>query len=561
MKKTGCLGGGFSIDFLAHPVGFNVRGQPVYRTKVGSVLSLACIALFVTLSWVTIANYLDTSRPVISYESLSLKTKPKINIKQSRLYPIIFFYDQVNYLDAAEAAKYVNPYIMYYKADAKGAPKLLELKLVPCKDLIARGKTDTISVEGEGLVKTNYQQYGHCVDDEEHQVTLGGEDVQGGIELFSIGLYPCILPDGSCKPLASLGRLAISVSFPSALSNYGDYKSPIKYVTESGEFVGLSNSMMLVNYHNLRVNDVMQERGFLSKLETTHSFVSIEKSTSQIRARDSSQTSCTKETFDYCMPYILHNFVITNNKLKVVRSYKGIVESISEIGGMIDLIYLVFGLVYSIYYNTAVKTYFVKEVYGIEKPVSRGTLCCKKSKSDVTSTRSENQSEQRDLFKKALDRLHKDLDMLKLLEELNNIKYFLVSKQGMTAEARGITRSKTFKGLEDFELKQSEHREDEDEGDGDKLPNKILYQQSLETQQLGSAQKESRKSIFSKAISISSPHSANSKSRLSMKTKKSLFNPSKTSGQNPFQKASLEEGDFNSQQQLQKRGSFDEQDN
>ena len=562
MKKTSCLGGSLSFDILAHPVGFNVRGQPAFRTHVGSALSLACITLFVTLSWVTIANYLDTSRPVISYESLSLTTKPEINIKQSRLYPIIFFFDQVKYLDAVESAQYVNPYIMYYGTNSKGEPKLIELKLVPCKELIARGKTDTINVEGEGFVKKNFQQHGHCVDDEEQQVTLGGNEIQDSLEIFSIGLYPCILTDGSCKPQASLGRLAISVSFPTPLNNYGDYKSPIKYVTESNDFVGISNSMILVNYHNLRINDVMQERGFLSKLQTTHSFVSIDKSTSQIRTRDPTQISCTKETFDTCLPYIVHNFVMTNNKLNVVRSYKGIVESVSEIGGMIDLIYLLFGFIYSIYYNKALKEYFVKEVYGIEKPVTKGALCCKKSKSDVTTIRSESPSEQRDLFQKAVDRLQKDLDMLKVLEELNMIKLFLISKQGMQTKGdRSLARSKTFKGLEDIEFKQSEQKEDEDEGDYDKVPNKILFQQSLETQQIGSAQKDIRKSIFSKTISVSSPHSANSKGRLSMKTKKSLFNPSKTPGPNPFQKVNLEEGDFTPQQKIPRRSSFEEQEN
>jgi len=516
------------------------------------------MALFVTLSWVTIANYLDTSRPVISYESQSLTSKPKINIKQSRLYPIIFFNDQVNYLDANEVAQYVNPYIMYYRVNKEGETKMVRLKLVPCKDLIARGKTGTITAEGEGFVKTNYEKHGNCIDDEDQLLTLGGDELEGGLETLSIGFYPCILNDGSCKSLGTLGRLAMSVSFPTPLSNYGDYNSPIKYVTESSDFVGVSNSMMQVNYHNLRVNEVMQERGFLSKLQTTHSFVSVDKSTTQIRTRDATQTTCTEAAFDFCMPYILHNFVMTNNKQKVVRSYKGFVESISEIGGMIDLIYLVFGMAYSIYHSTAVKAYFVKEVYGIDKPVSKRSLCCKKSKSDVSSTRNENHSEQQELFKKAVDRLQKDLDLLRILEEINLIKYFLISKQGMVAESGGLARSQTFKGLEDFNLKQLESKEDEGEGDGSKLPNKMLYQQSLETQQIGSAQKESRKSIFSKAISVSSPHSANSKSRLSMKTKKSLFNPSKASGPKAFQKASLEDGDFNSQQQLPRRGSFED---
>ncbi len=104
MKKGKANSLGSSLDFLSHPVGFNVRGQSAVSTKVGIFFSVICMCLFVTLSWVTIANYLDTSRPVISYETQSLKIKEPANIKQSRLYPIIFFLDQVSYLKPSELA-------------------------------------------------------------------------------------------------------------------------------------------------------------------------------------------------------------------------------------------------------------------------------------------------------------------------------------------------------------------------------------------------------------------------------------------------------------------------
>jgi len=67
---------------------------------------------------------------------------------------------------------------------------------VPCKDLIARGKLDTITAESEGSVKANHKEYGYCVDDENKEYELGADD---SIDLFSLVLYPCALTDGSCK--------------------------------------------------------------------------------------------------------------------------------------------------------------------------------------------------------------------------------------------------------------------------------------------------------------------------------------------------------------------------
>jgi hypothetical protein len=426
MKKGVASSLGSSLDFLSHPVGFNVRGQPAVKTKVGVLFSIICLGLFVTLSWVTIANYLDTSRPVISYETVTLKAKEPANIKQSKLYPIIFFLDQVNYLTPEELAKYVNPYIIYYSKPTVGAVAFERLKLVPCKDLIARGKTDTITVESEGSVKTNYKQHGYCIDDEDKEFMLGDDNA---IDLFSLALYPCALTDGSCKSPTELGKLAASISFPQAVTNFGDYKSPITYVTESSDWVGLNTYFWVVTYHSLKTNEVMQERGFLSKIETTHRFVSEDKTTSQVRNRDSAQTTCPEAQIDNCLPYLVHNFLMTNKKMKIVRSYKGIVESISEIGGLTDLIFMVFVLLYSVYHRTATFEFLIKEIYGLDKP--RSSLCKKKNKAEVQAVGAEADSIDIKVYEKAKVQVEKDLDIVAFIEEMNVIKLFLMESFGL----------------------------------------------------------------------------------------------------------------------------------
>jgi hypothetical protein len=428
MKKASCFGSGFSFDFLAHPVGFNVRGQPTVRTKVGSVLSLICMALFVTLSWVTIANYLDTSRPVISYETQTINIPELINIKQSKLYPIIFFFDQIKYVDPDEVKTYVNPYIAYFNSNKTKEPIEIRLKLVPCKELIARGKTDTITASSDGAVRNNYKDFGYCVDDEGKELHL---ETHNRLEILSVSLYPCALTDGSCKTPDKFGNFAISINFPEAVSNFGDYKRPISYVTETTEWVGLSTFFTVFNYHSLRINEVMQERGFLSKMETTQRYVSVDKLTTQIRNRNSSQTTCPQVDFDYCLPYIVHNLLMTNKKMKIVRSYKGLVESMSEIGGMIGLIFRIFVFMSSFYHSQIINNFLVKEVYGIEKSSKDKNHSAKKIQAKVSNSSTDHEKMSGENYKRAVELVQKDLDILRLLEELNLIKLFLVENYGL----------------------------------------------------------------------------------------------------------------------------------
>ncbi len=544
MKKGPSFVSMVVFDFVSRPVGLNVRGKSTVHTKLGAIFSIVCLALYATLSWVTITNYLDTSRPVISYESQSTKHKEKIDVKKSKLYPILFFFDQVNYLSIDEVYQYVNPYILYYRKPSVGAAVTTRLKLVPCKELVARGKTDTITADSEGFVKANYEKLGLCVDDEGNQVTLGGAEVSDDFELFRVLLYPCTRTDGTCKTQTQLAKLALSVSFPTPQTNFGDYKSPVRYVTESNEFVGVSNMISVVNYHSLRVNEVVQERGFLSKLQTTHHFVSIDKSTSQIRTRDATQITCSETALSACTPYIIHNVIMTNNKMKIQRSYKGIVESISEIGGMIDLIYLIFMILHSAYHGHVIKNFFIKEVYGVDKPASSKPRCCRKKNREVSSGQFESEAEQRELYNKATERLNKDLDMVKILQELNIIKYFLITNCGLTTGSE-LSTSKTLKELENFDHKKKEEVKSDKEAM--KVSQMMLHRSSLKIQHVAPTKKDLGDPNFFKAAPVPASFSAGVKQQPSIKPKKSLFSSSKISGYATVEKPLQEAGDFSSQ--------------
>ena len=265
-------------------------------------------------------------------------------------------------------------------------------------------------------------------------------------ESFSVSLFPCIRADGNCKPQEELSELSFLVSFPTPITNFGDLQSPVKYVNDASEFIGVSNIFNVLNYHSLRVNDVLQERGFLSSLEVTHKFVSTDKFSTTITARDPNLVSCPVFDPKLCTPYISHIFTLTNNKLSIQRSYKGVVESVSEVGGMIDLIYLVFALVYNIYHGSAVDRFFVKELYGIDAPPSKLVRLCKRKNSQGRAADSSQ------LYEQAISRLHKDLDLVGLLEELNTLRFFVLKHTDWSLDSS--SKSDKFRALEASELGQ-----------------------------------------------------------------------------------------------------------
>ena len=127
---------------------------------------------------------------------------------------------------------------------------------------------------------------------------------------------------------------------------------------------------------------IAEQKGFLSKEKTTHSFFSVGKFSTGYFERDPNQITCTSyfDLQNFCNPYYQMEMIVSGTALKITREYKGIVESISEVGGMVDLVYLLFAFFYGFYHQHHFKAGLVERIYGFEpqsksksqKPTSMG---------------------------------------------------------------------------------------------------------------------------------------------------------------------------------------------
>ena len=224
---------------------------------------------------------------------------------------------------------------------------------------------------------------------------------------------------------------------------------------------------------------------------------------------------------------------------------------------MIDLIYLMFMLLHSVHHTAVVRNYFIKEVYEIDKPAPKYTGCCKKKNREVTPVQTESEVEHQNLYNKAKDRLKKDLDIVQILQELNTIKYFLITNLGMPTST-DLSRTKTLKGLDGFDLKQREDRETSKNAQA--ASDQHLHRQSSKIHQAAIIKKESGDTVFSKPMPVSSTYGVGFKQQPVGK-KKSLFSSSKKIWFEPVGKASQQPGDFDPQALAPQKNSFDGSEN
>ena len=437
----------FSIDILAPEVKFFFGGRSSQGTKVGKVLSIACICMFLVLAYIIVSDYFDTSKPRVTQEPIPLSRLPRMNFVRDKRYPMVLF----NFMDGTpipkgDLKKYFSVYFTKQAFYPDKPPDMKYYGVVPCSELVARNKLDTIVVENSGVVKSTYLTFGYCVDIEDDDVNLGGAD-EGVSEVAMFQVGPCVLGN-DCKPKADIGKVGFYVTNPVAYTNYGNYNKPVQYLTEKNEHEFINFGLTLRHKYVYQKTSIVEKKGFLSKEKVTHEFFSIGKLSTGFYSRDSDQTTCVRffDLSDFtCMPYYSFEMIVSGTALKITREYKGVVESMSEMGGMIDIVYLFFAIIYGFYYHRAFKAILVKNVFGFDAPRSlapnkKKVWCLRKTQSSV-----QPQTQEESEYLNASQAAFEMMDIVSLSKQLNVFRG--LSKLFLPENSEGLMQQFFLSGL------------------------------------------------------------------------------------------------------------------
>ena len=104
----------------------------------------------------------------------------------------------------------------------------------------------------------------------------------------------------------------------------------------------------------------------------------------------------------------------------IKRQYKGMVETFSELGGMVDMLFMLFFFPYSIYNHRALKEGLVEAIHGVKKPAksrlqpSRGA----KSAQDQSSSPGDTDAAAAKRYSSLLEQIESSLDVVQITKEL-----------------------------------------------------------------------------------------------------------------------------------------------
>lgn len=356
------------FDFLSKTlvVEFDKRSAPA--SLIGAGTSVAFVGLLLSLTYFIGADYFDTSRPAISRELIPMDYQPTMNIVQEKRVPVVFmrFVDMMP-VSKEELPKYFTLLFAKVVRVPGQAPRREEFHFVPCADLLAKKKASSFSSEQDASVLDSYIKFGYCVDLLKNEdLSLGGSVSQLTASTF-LSISPCVL-GSQCKSKEEISLLGFSVNFQTPYENYGDYINPVKYLDEIGELEHANFGLTLKKKLVYRKNEVFKSNRILGRPTKTHSFFELEKKSATIEYRKSDQLACSSEWADECKPYYLLEQVVSKTLAKTTREYKSFIESVSEVGGILEIVYFFFSSIYGFYSRAYLKKELVRQLFGISKP-------------------------------------------------------------------------------------------------------------------------------------------------------------------------------------------------
>ena len=317
------------------------------------------------------------------------------------------------------------------------------VKIVSCGELVKAGTFDTDFYKNLGTHTNKVEEYGICFDPEDKDLTISGGYATLNATFLSIYVNPCSLEDKSkCADLATITDLWVKYVHLQPAIDLSNKQNPVSYVAFTNELIPVNPDIYLIKEKVLRQSKIVDSSGLLSQNENTKQFTSTIEATPSIVWRNRSDLHSKFEEIDTYVkkPYIEIGFTSGPIKTTISRSYKGVLETAGEIGGLVDLFKVGFVLLYVYHHKNASDTELISKIYGIKQEDKPSNKWCKRKSGSVQQNTIEhakvatnNQYKicgdhilvSADDMVSAKSKLHSRLDIIEMARELETVKFML----------------------------------------------------------------------------------------------------------------------------------------
>ena len=367
-----------NLDFMTPPIQLNIGGKSGVKTYFGVAMTVLYLLAVCAFSYVIILTFFDTASPTVTEEVSQTPLNPRVDMIANKMFPVVYVMaNQVVLLPSAAIARYLtvsyNKFRLIQTLNPNGTTSyafdVVEMPVIPCSQAL---KNATLAqVYSQYLSTDFFKQHGNtsglCPMFYPEESFLQGGGSEASIDILVLEIYPCTLTDATkCASLNEILSLGILVTQPSTSLILGNYTDPVTSYLNADVNYFINNNINQRYFVQTMYSEIWDQSQIMYTSSMRANFSSIEKSVFNSVARPSSQITCPGvKVFQgsSCFPYLEYQFASGPTKHRYTRAYKTLTQILSQLGGINSMVMLVFIYINLIYNYYAKKQLLVEKVF------------------------------------------------------------------------------------------------------------------------------------------------------------------------------------------------------
>lgn len=371
-----------SLDRLGENISLNIAGVSKVRTAFGACLTILCFCIFSASATLIIIGFARTDQPEVGEQRRISTSYPKIDLMKEGLLPVVFgFLDDEEAIPYEELSRYVNFKFFKRKYHAKTLEsgrfgneiQTIEMTLGPCGQIMQKKiAKDVYNLDDVGYLKDMAPTYGLCIEPIAGELYVQGKYNDEFYEGAFLEIYPCDPNITTCVDSSELERVSFVISHGLTKLNLDNYSTPMSQTKNGDMYYNLNPSQVQYYTRRYELNTIADDRSYFIPDVNRASFYSLLGESYASGPRSGAVITCSEELLKDggCRPYISLEFTSSGFTNSINRRYKGFIETLSDIGGVRDVVYTIAFLIYAYYNDYSKKRALVAHVYRL-RPESK----------------------------------------------------------------------------------------------------------------------------------------------------------------------------------------------
>ena len=348
------------LDFVGLQFELNFGRNDRHKTCFGGMLTLLAFSVVIFACVGFLKKLFDTTEVDVSTSIQFNEKYPQINLTKSAIYPAIYITtERGGLVDASEIPNYFTivglietfNYTSLSNKSTFTTETLQPMPFKPCKDITLQIKKDLYG--GKESVEYLGEKSSYCGD----LTNMTNYYVQGNLvnpayTYMDIMIFPCSMANSkNCASEEKISSAEISLIVPEVSFDPENRTHPVKILPTTDLSFAINPFVSTDITFQLKTTEIKDDALDYVGEQDKDTFYDIDRMRSGIKARKSEAFHCPLPTItsEKCEPYISMRFQATGRKVVIKRDYAKYLDTMGEMGGYNDFMFMLVGFLYLCY--------------------------------------------------------------------------------------------------------------------------------------------------------------------------------------------------------------------